>query len=85
MPLKIVRVILTQEAHCGTQHGCHPEEFLAGAAGDGFRAFLERCLDKIRVALCDDFELDLFGTGGFAFADVGAIGEAFAIHLPHHG
>ena len=37
------------------------------------------------VGAGDDFELDFFGAGGFAFADVGAIGETFDVHLLDHG
>src|SRR5208282_3623216 len=37
------------------------------------------------VGAGDDFKLDVFGAGSFAFADVGAVGEAFDVHLLHHG
>src|SRR5438094_2352904 len=59
--------------------------YSAGAAGDGLRPFGKGALDVVCVGLCDDFQPDLFRASRFAFANVGAIGESFAIHLPHHG
>ena len=58
---------------------------LAGAGGGGFGALGEGGFDVIAVGAGDDFELDFFGAGGFAFADVGAVGETFDVHLLDHG
>jgi hypothetical protein len=61
---------------------CH---LLAGAEDFGGGALGEGSFDVIVIAAGDDFELDLLGAGGFAFADVGAIGKTLDVHLLNHG
>ena len=35
--------------------------------------------------MCDKLDVDFFGAGLHAFVVVGAVAEAFGIHLPYHG
>ncbi len=60
-------------------------EGLTGACGGCFGAFGEGGFDVVAVGEGDYFELDLFRAGGFAFADIGAVGETFGVHLLDHG
>src|SRR5208283_3282697 len=58
---------------------------LAGGGGGGFGAVGDGGFDVVVVGAGAYFELDVLGAGGFAFADVGAVGEAFDVHLLDHG
>ena len=58
---------------------------LGCAGGGGFGALGDGGFDVIVVGAGDYFELDVLGAGGFALAYVGAVGEAFDVHLVDHG